>query len=72
MRDTAAIASPGHPMPLTGRPVARPSESGVALIVLLLVALFAALVGVAMMDATVREVQIAVNESTSVKARYLA
>jgi len=40
--------------------------------VLLLVTLFVALVGVAMMDATVREVQIAVNESNSVQARYLA
>ncbi len=48
------------------------SESGMALVVLLVVALFVGLVGVAMMDDTVSEVQIAVNESNAVQARYLA
>lgn len=49
-----------------------PSESGLALVVLLIVALFVGLVGVAMMNATVGEVQIAVNQSNAVQARYLA
>jgi len=48
------------------------SESGLALIVLLLVALFVGLVGVAMMGDTISEVQIAVNQSNAVQARYLA
>lgn len=48
-----------------------PSESGLALVVLLVVALFVGLVGVAMMNATVGEVQIAVNQSNAVQARYL-
>ena len=48
------------------------SESGLALIVLLAVALFVGLVGLAMMNATVSEVQIAVSQSNAVQARYLA
>ena len=48
------------------------SESGLALVVLLAVVLFVAVVGVAMADNVVRETQIAVNESTAVQARYLA
>jgi len=51
---------------------AAPSESGLALIVLLAVALFVGLVGVAMMNNTVNELQIAVNQSNAVQARYLA
>jgi hypothetical protein len=47
-------------------------ESGVALVVLLLVALFVGLVGVDMINDTVSEVQIAVNESNAQRARYLA
>jgi hypothetical protein len=47
-------------------------ESGVALIVLLLVTLFVGLVGVAMINDTVSEVQIAINQSNALKARYLA
>lgn len=53
-------------------PPAARSESGLALVVLLVVALFVGLVGVAMMNDTVSEVQIAVNQSNAVQARYLA
>lgn len=56
----------------SGRPVRASSESGFALVVLLLVTLFVALVGLAMMNGTVSEVQIAVTESNTVQARYLA
>ncbi len=48
------------------------SESGMALVVVLVVALAVALVGVAMADNVVRETQIAANESSAVVARYLA
>lgn len=48
------------------------SESGIALVVLLVVALFVALVGVAMTGSTVSELQGAGNERNAVQARYLA
>ncbi len=48
------------------------SESGIALVFLLVIVLFVALVGIAMADNVVRETQIAANESTAVQARYLA
>jgi PilX N-terminal len=48
------------------------SESGFALVVLLLVVLLVAVVGVAMMSGAVSEVQVASNESNTMKARYLA
>lgn len=48
------------------------SESGIALVVLLVVALFVALVGVAMTGSAVTELQSAGNERTGVQARYLA
>jgi hypothetical protein len=54
------------------RSIGAQSESGFALIVLLLVTLFVALVGLAMMNGTVSELQIAANESNAIQARYLA
>ncbi|HLW48951.1 MAG TPA: PilX N-terminal domain-containing pilus assembly protein [bacterium] len=50
----------------------RGDEAGFALVVLLLVTLFVALVGVAMMNGTVSELQIATTDSNAVQARYLA
>lgn len=50
----------------------RTPESGIALVVLLVVALFVALVGVAMTGSAISELQSAGAERTSVQARYLA
>jgi len=53
------------------RPLAR-SETGLALVILLVVVLALTLVGLAMADNVIRETQIAVNQYTAARARYLA
>lgn len=53
------------------RPLAR-SETGLALVILLVVVLAVTLVGLAMADNVIRETQIAVNQYTAIQARYLA
>jgi len=54
------------------RALRSPQESGVALVVLLVVVLAVAVVGMAMASNVIREAQIAVNESNAIQARYLA